>query len=90
MRGEKDIATDVTVLNDWAWTNPYYAINLEDAPTEIAEINLHPTGHIADVEPMNDYLIIPEKWNWEKHKLEVQIVNHKKKGKQLKIVKIKK
>ena len=90
MRGEKDIATDVTVLNDWAWTNPYYAINLENAPTEIAEINLHTTGHIADVEPMNDYLIIPEKWNWEKHKLEVQIVNHKKKGNQRKIVKIKK
>jgi hypothetical protein len=90
MRGEKDLATDVTVLNDWAWTNPYYAINIENAPTEIAEINLHTTGHIADVESLNDQLVIPEKWNWEKHKLEVQILNHKKKGKQKKIVKIKK
>jgi len=90
MRGEKDIATDVTVLNDWAWTNPYYAINLENAPTEIAEINLHTTGHIADVEPLNDKLIIPEKWDWKKHKLELQIIEKKKKGKFKKLAKIKK
>ena len=90
MRGEKPVEDLVNVLSDWSWTSPYYSITLEHHPSDISEIVLHPTGHIADVEPMNDNLIIPEKWNWEKHKLEVQIVNHKKKGKQQKIVKIKK
>jgi len=90
MRGEKPVDGMVTILSDWSWTSPYYSITLEHHPSDLSEIILHPTGHIADVEPMNDYLIIPEKWNWEKHKLEVQIVNLKKKGKQKKIVKIKK
>ena len=88
MRGEKVLASDVIVLNDWAWTNPYYDINLENTPTEIAEIKLHTSGHIADVEDLNDYLVMPEKWNWEKHKLGIEIVE-KKKDKFQKLIKVK-
>lgn len=89
MRGEKNLKDEVNVLNDWAWTNPYYAIRLESAPSEIAEIKLHTTGHIADVENLNDSLIIPDTWNWEKHKLGVEIIEKKKKGKSQKLIKIK-
>lgn len=90
MRGEKDVDESVNLLGDWAWTNPYYPVNLEYAPSEIAEIQLHTSGHIADVEPLNDKLIIPEKWDWKKHKLELQIIEKKKKGKFQKLAKIKK
>jgi aminopeptidase N len=90
MRGEKEVDPVVNVLSDWAWTNPYYSVRLEHAPSEIAEIQLHTSGHIADVEPLNDKVIIPKKWNWNKHKLKLQIIEKKKKGKLQKFAKIKK
>ena len=79
MRGEKEVASNTTILSDWPWTNPYYAVKLSHEPSEIKEIKLHGTGHIADVEPLNDELTLPKKWNWDKHKLRLTIVEKKKK-----------
>ena len=79
MRGEKEVASNTTILSDWPWTNPYYAVKLSHEPSKIKEIKLHGTGHIADVEPLNDELTLPKKWNWDKHKLRLTIVEKKKK-----------
>ena len=90
MRGEKEIKPNVNLLPDWAWTNTYYSIKLNNLPSDILEIKLHNSGHIADIESLNDVLIIPEKWDWNKHKLNLKIVEKKKKGKFQKLIKIKK
>ena len=37
MRGEK-VELNTKILSDWAWTNPYYSIRLDQAPSEIKEI----------------------------------------------------
>ena len=89
MRGEKEIETSTKQLNDWAWTNPSYAIFLEHQPQDIASINLHPTNSIADVESLNDYLVIPENWKWGKFDLQLELIEKRKKGKLQRLVKIK-
>jgi len=81
MRGEKVVDPVVNILPDWAWTNPYYSVRLKHAASDISEIQLHTSGHIADVEPLNDKVIIPKKWDWNKHKLKLQIIEKKKKKK---------
>ena len=90
MRGEKEVELNTKILSDWAWTNPYYSIRLDQAPSEIKEIQLHTTGHIADIEPLNDRVKIPDNWNWKKYKLRLNLFEKKKKGKIKKFVKIKK
>ena len=90
MRGEKIVEKKVVILPDWPWTNPYYKIELDLAPTTISKIILHSTGHIADVQNLNDQLILPEKWDWTKHKLVLEVVKKKNKAAFQKIVKIKK
>ena len=99
MRGEKEIEATTTQLDDWAWTNPTYSIFLKHKASEIFSINLHPKGSIADVELLNDYLIIPTKWNWDKYDLRLEIVEKKyitgffasvRKEKVLSLIKIKK
>ena len=79
MRGEKEVASGTKVLTDWPWTNPYYSINIEHHPTEIKEIRLHNTGHIADVESLNDNIVVPKKWKWDKHLLRLEVLEKKKK-----------
>ena len=90
MRGEKDVEPTINVLPDWAWTNPYYSIRLDQAPSEIKEIQLHTTGHIADIEPLNDKIQMPDNWDWNKYKLRLNLIEKKKKGTIKKFVKIKK
>lgn len=90
MRGEKDVEPTINVLPDWAWTNPYYPIRLDQAPSEIKEIQLHTTGHIADIEPLNDRVKMPDNWDWNKYKLRLNLLEKKKKGTIKKFVKIKK
>lgn len=90
MRGEKEIEITRKQLGDWAWTNPTYAIYLEYKPQDIASVNLHPNSSIADVESLNDNLVIPEKWDWQKHDLGLSIIEKRKKKKGKKLVKIKK
>ena len=90
MRGEKEVDLDTKILPDWAWTNPYYSIRLNQAPTEIKEIQLHTTGHIADIEPLNDSVKIPDNWHWNKYKLRLKLLEKKKKRTIKKFVKIKK
>ena len=90
MRGEKELNESVNVLPDWPWTNPFYPIRLDKVPSEIKEIQLHTTGHIADIEPLNDKVIIPKNWNWKMYKLRLKIIEKKKKGKTKKFVRIKK
>ena len=90
MRGEKEIKATRNQLDDWAWTNPSYAIFLKQNPEEIASVNLHPNSSIADVEALNNNLVMPVKWNWEKHNLSLTIVAKRKKGMVQKLVKIKK
>ena len=90
MRGEKDVEPTINVLPDWAWTNPYYSIRLDQAPSEIKEIQLHTTGHIADIEPLNDRVKMPDNWDWNKYKLRLNLLEKKKKGTIKKFVKIKK
>ena len=89
MRGEKEIELTMNQLADWAWTNPTYAISLEHKPQDIASISLHPSGSIADVESLNDHLVIPTKWNWEKYDLRLTLVEKRKKGKVQKLNKVK-
>ena len=99
MRGEKEIEATTTQLDDWAWTNPTYSIFLKHKASEIFSINLHPKGSIADIELLNDYLIIPTKWNWDKYDLKLKIVDKTyitgffagvRKEKALNIIKVKK
>ena len=90
MRGEKDVEPTINVLPDWAWTNPYYSIRLDQTPSEIKEIQLHTTGHIADIEPLNDKIQMPDNWDWNKYKLRLNLIEKKKKGTIKKFVKIKK
>ena len=90
MRGEKEVELNTKILSDWAWTNPYYSIRLDQAPSEIKEIQLHTTGHIADIEPLNDRVKMPSNWDWNKYKLRLNLLEKKKKGKIKKFVKIKK
>ena len=90
MRGEKDIEPSINVLPDWAWTNLYYSIRLDQVPSEIKKIQLHTTGHIADIEPLNDIIQLPDNWDWNKYKLRLNLIEKKKKGTIKKFVKIKK
>ena len=90
MRGEKEVELNTKILSDWAWTNPYYSIRLDQAPSEIKEIQLHTTGHIADIEPLNDKIQMPDNWDWNKYKLRLKLLEKKKKGTIKKFVKIKK
>ena len=90
MRGEKEVELNTEILSDWAWTNPYYSIRLDQAPSEIKEIQLHTTGHIADIEPLNDKIQMPDNWDWNKYKLRLDLLEKKKKGTIKKFVKIKK
>lgn len=87
MRGEKNVDKSINILSDWAWTHPFYSLSIPHLPIEIKSIELHTTGHIADVEPLNDYLLIPEKWNWKKHNLKLELKT-KKKGKEVKLKKL--
>ena len=89
MRGEKEVETKTMILPDWPWTNPYYYIQFKETPSEIKKIELHNSGHIADIEPLNDKVIIPRNWNWNMYKLRLKIIEKKKKGKIKKFVKIK-
>ena len=90
MRGEKEVDFDTKILSDWAWTNTYYSIRLDQVPSEIKEIQLHTTGHIADIEPLNDKVQMPYNWDWNKYKLRIKLLEKKKKGTIKKFVKIKK
>lgn len=90
MQGEKIVEKQVVILPDWPWTNPYYKIELDLAPTTISKIILHSTGHIADIQNLNDQLIVPEKWDWTKHQLALEVVKKKNKAAFQKLVKIKK
>lgn len=90
MRGEKEVELNTKILSDWAWTNPYYSIRLDQAPSEIKKIQLHTTGHIADIEPLNDRVKMPDNWDWNKYKLRLNLLEKKKKGTIKKFVKIKK
>ena len=90
MRGEKEVELNTKILSDWAWTNPYYSIRIDQAPSEIKKIQLHTTGHIADIEPLNDKIQMPDNWDWNKYKLRLDLLEKKKKGTIKKFVKIKK
>ena len=90
MRGEKEVGLNTKILSDWAWTNPYYSIRLDQVASEIKEIQLHTTGHIADIEPLNDKVKMPNNWDWNKYKLRLDLLEKKKKGTIKKFVKIKK
>ena len=90
MRGEKEIEITRKQLGDWAWTNPTYPIYLEHKPQDIVSVKLHPNSSIADVESLNDNLVIPKKWDWEKYDLGLSIIEKRKKRKGKKLLKIKK
>ncbi len=90
MRGEKELNESVNLLPDWPWTNPFYPIRLDKAPSEIKEIQLHATGHIADIEPLNDRIKLPDNWDWNKYELRLNLLEKKKKETIKKFVKIKK
>ena len=90
MRGEKEVESGTKILEDWPWTNTHYSINIDHKPSEIKVIRLHNTGGIADVEPLNDRVNVPRKWNWDKHKLRLQMLEKKKKKGIQKSIKMKK
>jgi len=90
MRGEKEIEATTKLLEDWAWTSPTYSIFLKHKASDIFSVKLHPNSSIADVEPLNDNLVIPTKWNWDKYDLKITLVKKRKKGKVQKLMRIKK
>lgn len=56
MRGEKPAETDDprVVHPDWAWTNPTYEFSIDKPISEIASIQIDPSGRMADVNPDNN------------------------------------
>ena len=89
MRGEKEVELNTKILSDWAWTNPYYSIRLDQAPSAIKEIQLHTTEHIADIEPLNDKVKMPDNWDWNKYKLRLNLLEKKKKVQLKNLLKLK-
>lgn len=55
MRGEKANETDLprTLGKDWAWTHPEYTFTIKTPLSEIAKIEIDPTGRLADVNRSN-------------------------------------
>ncbi len=53
MRGEK-LHSSLTVLPDWAWTNPEYTITLPTKKRKIESIQIDPTLRLADVNLENN------------------------------------
>lgn len=43
-----------TVLNDWAWANPFYEFVISKNKTEIKKITIDPRGLMADVKIENN------------------------------------
>lgn len=56
MRGEKPAETnDPRVVHpDWPWTNPTYEFSIDKPISEIASIQIDPSGRLADVNPDNN------------------------------------
>ncbi|NMM48023.1 M1 family metallopeptidase [Marinigracilibium pacificum] len=55
MRGEKPInKSEITLLSDWGWTNPQYAVELEISPEEIESIEIDPDQFLADINRGNN------------------------------------
>ena len=73
MRGNKEVNKNVIILDDWNWTDKYYIVNLNSKITDIDEIVLHSDGRVADILTENNSIKLPEKWNWEKNNLLLQV-----------------
>ncbi len=56
MRGEKQAETDDNriVHEDWPWTNPVYQFSIDRPISEIASVEIDPSGRMADINRENN------------------------------------
>ncbi|WP_417557954.1 M1 family metallopeptidase [Mesoflavibacter zeaxanthinifaciens] len=56
MRGEKPLASNVKILNDWAWAYPTYSFSINKPKSAIKSIKIDPKQLMADVDKSNNTL----------------------------------
>ena len=56
MRGEKPLASNVKILNDWAWAYPTYSFSINKPKSAIKSITIDPKQLMADVDKTNNTL----------------------------------
>lgn len=56
MRGEKPVASNVKILNDWAWAYPTYSFSINKPKSAIKSITIDPKQLMADVDKTNNTL----------------------------------
>ena len=56
MRGEKEAETDEKriVHKDWPWTNPTYTLVIDRSVSDIASVEIDPSGRMADINRSNN------------------------------------
>ena len=48
------------VHEEWRWTHPSYSFNIDKRITEIRSIEIDPSYRMADVNRINNKIVIPE------------------------------
>lgn len=56
MRGEKPVATNTKILNDWAWAMPTYSFSINKPKSMIKSITIDPNQLMADIDKTNNTL----------------------------------
>lgn len=55
MRGEKEVPSNWTVVSDWSWANPYYALVLDGVNMrEVKSVTIDPSNRMADINKENN------------------------------------
>jgi len=54
MRGEKEVAKNVTTLKDWAWAYPTFDFSIEKSKGTIVSVIVNPSGKMADINELNN------------------------------------
>lgn len=62
MRGSKPSpdGVDFSVAEDWPWTHPEYTLTVDKDVSKIARVEIDSTQRMADVNPDNNILNLPE------------------------------
>lgn len=54
MRGEKPVASTVTILEDWAWAYPIYEFEIDRDISEVKSVSIDPKTLMADIDRENN------------------------------------
>ncbi len=65
MYGEKPAESDIsrTVHKEWKWVDPYYKMEIGRNVTDIKSIEIDPSMRLADLNRINNKLIVPDSGN---------------------------